>query len=77
MPKKIFIGGLSAQTTETELQGLCRSMDGLTSVRMERDADGLPRGVAEFANDDSGTAALRRLQGQSLNGQLLRVSEAR
>lgn len=77
MPKRIFIGGLSAQTTDAELQGLCRGMSGLGGVRLERGADGGVRGVAEFETDADGTTALRQLQGKSLNGQRLSVTEER
>lgn len=77
MPKRIFIGGLSARTTEDELVELCRGLDGLRSVRLEHSADGSGAGIVEFTNDESGTAALRKLQGQTLDGRALHVSEAR
>ena len=77
MPKRIFIGGLSARTTEADLQRLCGNLDGLSSLKMERAEDGSQQGVVEFSSDEMGTAALRKLQGERLDGNAIRVSEAR
>lgn len=77
MPKRIFIGGLSARTTEADLQRLCSPLEGFSSLEMQRAEDGSQQGVAEFSSDEAGTGALRKLRGERLDGMTIRVSETR
>jgi hypothetical protein len=74
MPKRIFIGGLSIHTTESELQGLFNGMAGVSAVRLEHDAAGGLRGVAEFSTDSDRAAAMRWLRGKLLHGTSLRIT---
>jgi RNA recognition motif-containing protein len=74
MPKRIFIGSLSAQTTEADLESLCRNLQDVSSINPERAEDGSLRVLVEFTTDSAGTAALEQLQGKRLHDRTLTVS---
>jgi len=80
MGTKIFVGNISFDATEQDLQDLF-SADGRAvdrvSVITDRDT-GRPRGFAfvEMANAADAAAAISALDGHELHGRPLRVNEA-
>jgi RNA recognition motif-containing protein len=80
MGTKIFVGNISFDSTEQDLQELF-SADGRqverVSVITDRDT-GRPRGFAfvEMANASDASAAISALDGHELHGRALRVNEA-
>jgi len=80
MGTKIFVGNLSFDTTEQELQDLF-SQDNRqverVNIIMDRET-GRPRGFAfvEMATADGTSAAIAALDGKELGGRPLRVNEA-
>lgn len=76
----IFVGNLSYQTTEDELQAAFAAYGTVERVSIVRDRDtGQPRGFAfvEMANSDDATKAIQSLNGRELNGRAMNVNEAR
>lgn len=76
---KLHIGNLPKTTTEQQLRDLVTPFGDATQLEIAKDVSGVSRGFAfaEFANDDHGRAAITGLHGKDVNGQALRVSEAR
>jgi RNA recognition motif-containing protein len=80
MARKIYIGNLSYDTTESRLQELFAAHGQVVSVSVVTDRyTGRPRGFAfvEMATDDAAQAAIAALNGQKVDGQQLTVNEAR
>ena len=75
MPKKIFIGSLSIQTSTEDLQELFKDVGGFVSAHTSTSADGSRVGYAEMASENDAAAAIRRLNGKVLNGQKIVVRE--
>lgn len=78
--KKLFIGNLSPATDENSLTEFFGAYGPLTSCKVIRDhGTGESRGFgfAEFDSDDTADAAMKALDGQPLDGNALRISEAR
>jgi RNA recognition motif-containing protein len=77
---KLYVGNLSKQVTDAQLNELALPFGTLTSavVATER-TSGASKGFGfvEFANDDEGRAAMAGLDGRDVNGQALKVNEAR
>ncbi|HBY59580.1 MAG TPA: RNA-binding protein [Solibacterales bacterium] len=76
----IFVGNLSYQTTEAELQSAFEQYGAVERVSIVRDRDtGQPRGFAFVEMTDAGEAgrAISGMNGQELNGRALNVNEAR
>ncbi len=76
----IFVGNLSYQTTQDELEAAFAAFGTVDSVRLVRDRDtGQSRGFAfvEMANNAEATEAINSLNGRELNGRALNVNEAR
>jgi RNA recognition motif-containing protein len=76
----IFVGNLSYQTTQEELEAAFGAFGAVERVNMIRDRDtGQPRGFAfvEMANSDEAAEAIRQMNGRELNGRTLNVNEAR
>ena len=76
----IFVGNLSFQTTEAEVQRAFSRYGRVSSVRMATDrASGNPRGFAfvQMCGSDDGEEAIARLNGQELGGRAMTVNEAR
>jgi cold-inducible RNA-binding protein len=76
---KLHIGNLSKDTTQTQLSDLITPFGETTSVELATDRGGASKGFgfAEFGNDDHARAAITGLDGREVDGQALKVSEAR
>lgn len=80
MAKKIYVGNMSYDTTESALRELFAAHGEVVSVSVVTDRDtGRPRGFAfvEMATDAAANAAIAALDGQSIDGRALKVNEAR
>ncbi|HOU12480.1 MAG TPA: RNA-binding protein [Anaerolineae bacterium] len=80
MAKKIYVGNMSYDTTESTLRELFAAHGEVVSVSVVTDRDtGRPRGFAfvEMATDAAANAAIAALDGQSVDGRTLKVNEAR
>ncbi|MCX6595882.1 MAG: RNA-binding protein [Acidobacteria bacterium] len=76
----IFVGNLSFQTTQDELQTAFASFGTVERVNIVMDRDsGQPRGFAfvEMTDRSAAEAAINRLNGSDMNGRSLNVNEAR
>lgn len=76
----IYVGNLSFNTTETELEQAFASYGTVQSARIAVDRDtNRPRGFGfvEMANRDEAEAAIAALNGKELAGRTLTVNEAR
>lgn len=76
----IFVGNLSYQTTEDELQAAFSEFGTVDRVSVIRDREtGQSRGFAfvEMANSAEATKAIDSLNGMELRGRALKVNEAR
>lgn len=76
----IFVGNLSYQTTEDELQNAFAAYGAVERVSVVRDrVTGQPRGFAfvEMTNSGEAEQAINSLNGRELNGRALNVNEAR
>ena len=78
--KNLFVGNVSFQTTESELQSLFEQFGEITRVQIMTDRDtGRSRGFAfvEMTSDDDAAKAIAALNGKEVNGRALNVNEAR
>jgi cold-inducible RNA-binding protein len=76
----IFVGNLSYQTTESELEALFGAYGTVERVTVVRDRDtGQPRGFAfvEMTNSNEAANAMQAMNGREMNGRTLNVNEAR
>jgi cold-inducible RNA-binding protein len=76
---KVFVGNMSFDTTREQLEALFAPMGEITEIVVPTDRDsGRPRGFAfvTFANGESATQAIEKLNGVELGGRNLRVNEA-
>lgn len=76
----IFVGNLSYQTTQDELDAAFAAYGAVERVTVVRDRDtGQPRGFAfvEMTNAPDAAAAINGLNGAELNGRAMNVNEAR
>lgn len=76
---KVFVGNLSDDTTQAELQDLFSEVGVVLEIFLPTDqSSGLPRGFAfvEFTDKASVTIALEKLNGREFNGKNLIVSQA-
>ncbi|HVG20447.1 MAG TPA: RNA-binding protein [Blastocatellia bacterium] len=79
MSKKIYVGNLSYQTTETDLTSLFEQAGQVDSVSIITDRDtGRSKGFAfvEMGNEDA-DKAIAQFNGAEVNGRALTVNEAR
>lgn len=77
---KLYVGNLSKQVTDAQLNELATPYGTPVSatVATERNSgDSKGFGFIEFTNAEEGNAALAGLDGRDVNGQELKVSEAR
>jgi len=78
--KNLFVGNLSFQTTEGELQALFEQFGEITRVQIMTDRDtGRSRGFGfvEMTSDEAAAKAIEALNGKDLGGRALNVNEAR
>jgi len=78
--KKIYVGNLSYNTTEHDLETAFAEHGTVTSVSIIRDRQtGTSRGFGfvEMDSDEGASAAIAALNGAELDGRTLTVNEAR
>lgn len=78
--KKIYVGNLSFQTTEQQLEAAFAAHGTVASVSIVRDRQtGNSRGFGfvEMESDEEAAAAIASLNGTQLGGRTLTVNEAR
>ncbi|MDX2130608.1 MAG: RNA-binding protein [Planctomycetota bacterium] len=78
--KKLYVGNLSFNTTESELREMFSQYGEVSSASLVMDRDtGRPRGFGfvEFVNDEHAQAAIAGLNGQNVGGRDLTVNEAK
>ena len=76
---RVFVGNLSYDTTQSELEALFTEVGQVVEVFLPADkVTGRPRGFAfvEFADEAAVVDAIARLNGHELKGRRLRVTEA-
>jgi cold-inducible RNA-binding protein len=76
----IFVGNLSYQTTQDELQAAFEAYGGVERVNLVTDREtGQPRGFAfvEMTDAEAAQAAIAHLNGAELHGRAMNVNEAR
>ena len=79
MSKRIYVGNLSYQTTENDLNNLFGQVGDVESVNIITDRDtGRSKGFGfvEMGNEDA-EKAIAQLNGSELNGRSITVNEAR
>lgn len=77
---KLHVGNLSKKVTEAQLRELATPYGALVSATVATDRDsGASRGFAfvEFSSADEAKAAMSGLDGREVDGQALKVTEAR
>jgi cold-inducible RNA-binding protein len=77
---KLYVGNLSRQVTDAQLNDLATPYGKPVSanVATERGSgDSKGFGFVEFGSDDEARAAIAGLDGREVNGQSLKVNEAR
>ncbi len=80
MSKKIFVGNLSFNTTENDLQDAFAAHGTVVEANLMTDRmTGRPRGFGfvTMSNGDEAEAAINALNGSNLDGRALTVNEAR
>jgi len=80
MPKKIYVGNLSFQTTETDLNDMFSDIGQVESVQIITDRDtGRSKGFGfvQMADDDAAEKAIAQLNGKEVGGRNLTVNEAK
>ena len=80
MNTKLFVGNLSFDTTELDLQDLFAAAGPVTEVNIVTDrTTGRPRGFAfvTMATPEGAQAAIQQISGKNVNGRDLTVNEAR
>jgi RNA recognition motif-containing protein len=78
MSKKLYVGNLSFQTTETELTELFAQAGSVETVRIITDRDtGRSKGFGFVEMQDGGDKAIEQFNGRDFNGRALTVNEAR
>ena len=77
---KLYVGNLSKQVTDAQLGELAKPYGSLVSaaVATERNSgESKGFGFVEYGTEDEGRAAIAGLDGRDVNGQALKVNEAR
>ncbi len=80
MAKKLYVGNLSYETTETQLRELFSQVGAITEVTMITDRDtGRSKGFAfvQMEDDNAAQDAIKRFNGHEMGSRTLNVSEAR
>lgn len=74
MPKRIFIGSLSATTTNTSLLNNFSPFGSVVSYAINRDAAGAPISAdLEYTTDQAGTNAIAAKNGTVVDGSRISV----
>ncbi|MFN0111986.1 MAG: RNA recognition motif domain-containing protein [Blastocatellia bacterium] len=77
---KLYVGNLSFQTTDQDLQGLFSQVGTVESVSLVTDREtGRPRGLGfiEMGSKAEGEAAISQFNGKEVDGRSLTVNEAK
>jgi cold-inducible RNA-binding protein len=77
---KLYVGNISKQTTDAQLNDLAKPFGTPSNARIARDkVNGESRGFGfvEFANDNEAKAAIAGLHGKEVDGKVLKVNESR
>jgi len=77
---KIYVGNLSKQVTDEQLNELALPYGAVVSANVAMDkAKGESRGFGfvEFSDPSAATAAIRGLNGRDVNGQTIKVNESK
>ena len=80
MPTKLYVGNLSFNTTENDLQDLFATVGPVTEVLLMQDrVTGKSRGFGfvTMATEQDATNAISQFHGKSVEGRALTVNEAR
>ena len=80
MSKNLYVGNLSFNTTQDRLRELFETYGEVISANIITDREtGRSRGFAfvEMAADDAANAAIAALNGQQVDGRMLKIDEAR
>src|SRR5256885_7446366 len=79
MAKNLYVGNLSFQTTESDLDGLFAQVGAVESVTIINDRDtGRSKGFGFVVmGDEDADKAIEKFNGQEFNGRALTVNEAR
>ena len=78
--KNLFVGNMSFQTSESQLQELFKAFGQVSRIHLAMDREtGRARGFAfvEMPNDEEAAKAIAGLDGKEVNGRNLKVNEAR
>ena len=79
MGKKLFVGGLSWDTSDDGLRTAFEKYGSITEAKVILDRDtGRSRGFGfvSFSEDDAATKAVQEMNGAELDGRNIRVDEA-
>jgi len=77
---KLYVGNISKQTNDTQLNALAAPFGTPSNARIAKDkVSGESRGFGfvEFTNDDEARAAIAGLHGKEVDGNVLKVNESR
>ena len=80
MAKKLYVGNLSFNATETQLRDLFAQAGEIAEINLIMDRyTGNPKGFAfvEMATEEAAQEAIKRFNGYSLDERALTVNEAR
>ena len=78
MKKKLYVGNLSFDTTESDLKELFGQAGSVETVRIITDRDtGRSKGFGFVEMQDGGDKAIAQMNGKDFNGRALTVNEAR
>jgi len=79
MAKKLFVGGLSWDTTDEGLRQAFATYGEITEAKVITDRDtGRSRGFGfvTFAQNEDATSAISKMDGTNLDGKTIKVNEA-
>jgi cold-inducible RNA-binding protein len=77
---KLYVGNLSKQITDAQLNDLATPYGTIVSANVATEkgsGDSKGFGFVEFSNDAEARAAITGLNGRDVNGQALKVDEAK
>jgi RNA recognition motif-containing protein len=80
MTKKLYVGNLSFQTSNQDLQDLFSQAGTVESAQIIEDRDtGRSKGFAfvEMSSDEEAAAAIDQFNGKEIGGRMLKVNEAK